>query len=323
MKSITTHISEFNKKFTSIDRPNQASSPATANKTIRFRKFFTYITPFEKLLLVIGTFGAIVAGGIYPALAIVSGKLVNTFSPTNYGDDILDKMYTLMVAILIIGLISWVFAYVFYSFWQHLSERITFDLRKQFLDKLLKQDIAFFETQDIESLPSMIGEYFTTISGAIGEKFSNILNAFSSFIIAFIMVLIQGPLFAVICISFFPIIFTIIFIFAGKLKSASQEKLAVSRQLCGHVEENITAIKLIVSFAKEKLAIEGFQHYSNLLRAVTYKREITISFLAALVRTLTFLYYAYSFWIGAMFVKSKRFNERTQSEYDAGDVITV
>ena len=50
---------------------------------MKFSKFFTFITPFERLLLIFGSIGAALAGAIYPALAIVLGSLTNTFSPTN------------------------------------------------------------------------------------------------------------------------------------------------------------------------------------------------------------------------------------------------
>jgi ABC-type multidrug transport system fused ATPase/permease subunit len=58
-----------------------------------------------------------------------------------------------------------------------------------------------------------------------------------------------GPVYAVICLAFFPVIFLTIALFAKNLKKQSFLKLEVSKQLGGVVEENLTAIKLIQSFA--------------------------------------------------------------------------
>jgi ABC-type multidrug transport system fused ATPase/permease subunit len=79
-------------------------------------------------------------------------------------------MRTLTIYVSIVGAICWFFTYVYAAFWQHLAENISFNLRTRYLRALLKQEIAFFEKQNIEALPSMIAEYFATISISIGEK---------------------------------------------------------------------------------------------------------------------------------------------------------
>jgi hypothetical protein len=81
--------------------------------------------------------GAIITGALYPALAIVLGALTNTFDPHNSSADTVDKMRKLVIIIVCIGIISWIFAYMFFAFFQHLAENISFDLRKRFLHHLL------------------------------------------------------------------------------------------------------------------------------------------------------------------------------------------
>ena len=49
------------------------------------------------------------------------------------------------------------------------ASRITLNLRKIYLRALLKQEIEYFETNNIEELPSQIGEIFDTLQRAIGE----------------------------------------------------------------------------------------------------------------------------------------------------------
>jgi len=41
---------------------------------------------------------------------------------------------------------------------QHVAEKISLDLRAKYLQALMKQEIAFFENQSVEQLPSQIGE---------------------------------------------------------------------------------------------------------------------------------------------------------------------
>ncbi len=47
------------------------------------------MTPKEKLLLAIGTIGAILCGAMLPALAVILGAITNTFDPRNTGSDVM------------------------------------------------------------------------------------------------------------------------------------------------------------------------------------------------------------------------------------------
>jgi len=46
------------------------------------------------------------------------------------------------------------FSYAFFAFYSHLAENITTDLRKRYLASLMKQEVAFFEINKVEQIPS-------------------------------------------------------------------------------------------------------------------------------------------------------------------------
>jgi hypothetical protein len=50
---------------------------------IDIRKFFTFLKPREKVLMVIGSVSAVIAGIIVPMMAIAMGQVANTFNPSN------------------------------------------------------------------------------------------------------------------------------------------------------------------------------------------------------------------------------------------------
>lgn len=59
----------------------------------------------------------------------------------------------------------------------------------------------------------------------------------------------EGPIYAFICLAYFPIIFTAFFLIGGAVKTAAIEKITMIKKLGALVEESLTAIKLIASFA--------------------------------------------------------------------------
>lgn len=99
----------------------------------KFSKFFTYITTGERILLYIGTLSAIIAGALIPAIAIVMGDVTNTFDPDSTSANIFDTMKRIAVWITVVGGALWIFGYLYYAFWAHLSETISYDLRGRYL----------------------------------------------------------------------------------------------------------------------------------------------------------------------------------------------
>ena len=101
-------------------------------------KYFTYASKRDKAMMVVGSIAAVFAGFLVSAFAIVMGEVTNTFNPMNASENITDKMKKQSLYITLVGLGVWIFSYVYYALWQHLAENISFDLRKRYLNTLLK-----------------------------------------------------------------------------------------------------------------------------------------------------------------------------------------
>ena len=57
----------------------------------------------------------------------------------------------------------------------------------------------------------------------------------------------------------FPLIFIVIAMFGGQVKNAAISKIMVTKELGGIVEESLSAIKLVISFANEDKEIAKFE----------------------------------------------------------------
>jgi hypothetical protein len=59
----------------------------------------------------------------------------------------------------------------------------------------------------------------------------------------------RGPALAAIYFGYMPIIVLVMIMFGGQVRKATIERIIVSKKLGGILEESLSAIKLIVSFA--------------------------------------------------------------------------
>ena len=71
---------------------------------------------------------------------------------------------------ILVCVLTFLFSYLGYALMQISAEKVSFRLRAKYLSGLLKQEIEFFERQQIEALPSKMSEYFNHISEGSGDK---------------------------------------------------------------------------------------------------------------------------------------------------------
>ena len=69
----------------------------------------------------------------------------------------------------------------------------------------------------------------------------------------------KAPLYAIICFAFFPLLFFIIMKMGGSVKNAAIKKFIVVKRLGGVMEEALSAVKLVMSFANEDKEIKKFE----------------------------------------------------------------
>jgi len=76
----------------------------------------------------------------------------------------------------------------------------------------------------------------------------------SGLVVSFVI----GPLFAIINFGYFPILFIVITLLGGSAKNAAIAKIMHTGKLGGVVEESLSAIKLVSSFANEDKELKKF-----------------------------------------------------------------
>lgn len=125
-------------------------------------------------------------------------------------------MSNIAAIVMMIAMSLFIFSYVFFSFWAHLSENIVLDLRKRYIEALMKQEIAYFEVNKVEQIPAEISEIFDVIKSAIGEKTSQLSYAIFTCIFGIVYAICYGPVYAGVCIAYLPILLFIL-VFFGKM----------------------------------------------------------------------------------------------------------
>lgn len=227
-------------------------------KTISVFKFYSILPIDQKVMLFFGAMIAFACGLFMPSIALIFGAITATYDPKNTPEQVNEKMSETIKLVAIAAFTIWLLGYIYYSFMQSVAERVTMQMRSMYLRALFKQEVAFFERNNVESMPFDVGHYFALIHVGLGESFGALLQAFGTLIGSLVIAFYKAPVFTCICLPYFPVV-TILFMCLGKVsKTASFMKLEANRELNTFTEEALSAISLIVSFSQEKSYVKKF-----------------------------------------------------------------
>ena len=141
---------------------------------------------------------------------------------------------------------------------QHMAARISFDLRSKYLRSLLKQEVQYFEEQSVEALPAKLSQYFSEIGEGTGEKMGQVFYTSAIAISGTSIGLYYGPILALCCMAFYPIIGVIIMIWVKMMKNTMKNRMMQTEKLGSHTEEMLGAVKVVQSFAQESVSIGSY-----------------------------------------------------------------
>ena len=161
-------------------------------------------------------------------------------------------MINFIGSVVAISIATYVASYLGYALMQISSERLSFKLRARYLGSLMKQEIAFFETQQIEALPSKMAEYFTHIADGSGEKTGQLISTVAASTSGIIIGLAICPYYALCLLAYLPFASILMIKLKSVMMKGVMEKMGMNARLGGFTEEMLSSLKLIISFGKEK-----------------------------------------------------------------------
>lgn len=179
-----------------------------------------------------------------------------------------------LIALGIVYILSSLFTYMQGIFSAKLSQFTVKTMRHDLFENLVRLPIKYLDTHnhgDIMSrMTNDVENISTTISQSIGSLISGVLTVIGSMVI----MLLYSPLLTLISLS---TIFLTIFVSAVLTKYMKKyfiEQQVLLGKLNGHVEEMVVGYKTVVSYSKEKDAVDEFEVMSNDLRKCAIRAQI-------------------------------------------------
>ncbi|KAH0717742.1 hypothetical protein KY285_013773 [Solanum tuberosum] len=294
---------------------NNGEKKGDEDQKVSFYKLFSFADKFDVALMIIGTIGAIGNGLTQPLMTLIFGQLVNSFGSSN-SDEVVHKISKVSIDYVYLAIGAGVASLLQMSCWMVTGERQATRIRGLYLKTILRQDIAFFDTETTtgEVIGRMSGDTIL-IQDALGEKVGKFIQFISTFVGGFIVAFFKGWLLSIVLVSCIPAL-----VIAGGAMALIMSKMSSRGQVAyaqagNVVEQTIGAIRTVSAFTGEKLAIDKYDRKLKIACASTVQQGLVSGVGLGTVLLIVFSTYGLAVWYG-----SKLIIERG---YNGGDVINV
>ncbi|CAG7920112.1 unnamed protein product [Penicillium olsonii] len=288
-------------------------------RPVSFFGLYRYASMIDILILVVSTLCAMAAGAALPLFTILFGSLATSFQRIMLDTISYDAFYhdltKNVLYFVYLGIGEFVTVYISTVGFIYTGEHITQKIRENYLQAILRQNIAYFDKLGAGEVTTRITADTNLIQDGISEKVGLTLTAIATFVTAFIVAYIKYAPLAGICTS--TIVALVLIMGGGSRFIVKFSKLSLESYGAGGTvaEEVISSIRNATAFGtQEKLAQ---QYEVHLARAERWgmRLQMALGVMVGGMMGIMFLNYGLGFWMGSRFL--------VQHKVDVGHVLTI
>ncbi|CAI8010328.1 ATP-dependent translocase ABCB1 [Geodia barretti] len=198
---------------------------------------------------------------------------------------------------------------------QYVAERQIHQIRRRFYRAILRQDIGWFDANPSGELSSRLSDDVQKIEAGIGEKFSVVIQSFTTFAAAFVVSFTQEWRLTLVMLAYTPLIVIVTMILGKVTAGFTTREQKVYAGAGAVAEEVLSSIRTVFAFSGEQKEVE---RYTSKLRSATRlgaRKGFFMGVLTGILFFLLFAMYSVAFWFGAYLI--------SEDQLTAGKIFTV
>jgi ATP-binding cassette, subfamily B, bacterial len=224
----------------------------------RIKKFLSFYKPYKGLFFT-DMFCAFVVAGITLVNPLIVRYITNDLLINQEINQVLDIIIQLGVAMLGLAVLQFVCNY-FISYKGHMmGAKMEFDMRNEIFDHYQKLSFNFYDNQKTGQLMSRITNDLFDITELCHHGPEDLVISIIKFVGAFIILLNVNVLLTLIVFAFIPIMFVFAIFMRKRMRNAFRRNREKVAEINARIEDNLSGIRVVKSFANEQLEMEKFK----------------------------------------------------------------
>uniref|UniRef100_A0A8C2YGA7 Bile salt export pump n=1 Tax=Coturnix japonica TaxID=93934 RepID=A0A8C2YGA7_COTJA len=311
---------------------------------------FRFSSPMEILMMVVGSFCAILHGAAQPGMLLVFGAMADTFieydiemqelknpnktcinntivwingtvhqnekNSTIRLLDIEKEMTTFAGYYGGIGCAVLLLGYFQICFWVMAAARQIQKIRKAYFRNVMRMDIGWFDCTSVGELNTRISDDVNKINEAIADQVAIFIQRLTTFVCGFLLGFISGWKLTLVIIAVSPLIGIGAAVYGLAVAKLTGRELKAYAKAGAVADEVLSSIRTVAAFGGEKKEVERYD--KNLVYAQHWgiRKGIIMGLFSGYMWFVIFLCYALAFWYGSKLVLE-------EDEYSPGTLLQV
>lgn len=254
-----------------IDPNDQRKLDKSTLKTLK--RLSKYLKPHVFLIFLTVIFG--IVGTIFDILGpLIMGNTTNyVFDSLSEGNFLLGKFMNFIYKLIIIFLISYFAEMLRLKISNKVKVSIIYTMREDLSKKLKSLPISFFDKNPVGDLMSRMTSDIQTLADSLNQVLNQIFNSLVVIVGITIIMLSISPILTLITIFVIPLTA----LFSVRILKKSQELFSIQYKDLGnlnsHIEEMISANKLVKAYNFEESALNAFLEKNERLKESSKKSD--------------------------------------------------
>ncbi|KAF7814001.1 ABC transporter B family member 19-like [Senna tora] len=315
-RCISDYENERVSRYGEDSREGDVEDDEGDGRSIGVMSMFRYSTKWDWVLVIVGCLGALINGGSLPWYSYFFGNLVNKIARESSGDktQMLNDIQQICIFMMGFAAVVLVGAYLEITCWRLVGERSAQRIRSEYLRAVLRQDIAFFDTDTTTAdIMHGIASDVAQIQEVMGEKMAHFIHHVFTFICGYTVGFLRSWKVSLVVFSVTPLTMFCGIAYKAVYGGLTAKEEASYRKAGSVAEQAISSIRTVFSFVAEgQLASK----YSGLLQksvAFGVKMGFAKGGGMGVIYLVTYSTWALAFWYGSILI--------ARNEIDGGAAI--
>ncbi|KAI9594132.1 P-loop containing nucleoside triphosphate hydrolase protein [Syncephalis fuscata] len=291
---------------------------ADAYGKVTFFQLFRFATALDKFYILVASLASVALGVSTPIMTIIFSSLMATF--TIYGGqsaiqggnttaeqrDVFDHdVKKFVIYFVILGVVTFVVAYLQQSMWMLSGENQTSELRRRYFASIIRQEISWFDATPTGDLTSRITGDVNLVQEGVSEKVGIIIQSVCTFLAGFIIAFVKGWKMALVLLCVFPVLATAGAIM-GRIVTAAVTGGQNAYAKAGSVaEEVLSGIKTVSAFGAQEREVRRYESKLDMALEKGKKKGFAVGLSVGTMLGVLFFSYGLGFWFGSKQIADK------------------
>ncbi|RDY31565.1 ABC transporter ATP-binding protein [Lachnotalea glycerini] len=227
----------------------------------RWKKLLSYYKPFKKWLFA-DLFFAILGAAITLVLPLIVRYITTSvvYMQSKESIQIIIKLSIAMFGLVLVE----AFCNFFIAYYGHImGAKIEFNMRNEIFSHYQKLSFTFYDNQKVGQLMSRVTNDLFEISELLHHGPEDVIISIIKFVGSFIILISINEELTLVAFAFLPLMIIYAFYFNRKMKNAFKENRAKIADINSQIEDNLSGIRVVKSFANEDIELEKFHEGNN------------------------------------------------------------